>query len=96
VRHGVGKLSRKAITLVETSLPSKVGAERYELSKSRDSNSGQFRDSFGKKSHLNVASTESYREYYMGEGGGFPRVQAVVSQVNPSARGESSESKCPW
>ncbi len=27
-----------------------------------------------KKSHLNVASTESCREYYMGEGGGFPRV----------------------
>ncbi len=25
----------------------------------------------------------SYREYYMGEGGGFPRVRAVVSQVNP-------------
>jgi hypothetical protein len=23
------------------------------------------------------------RVYYMGEGGGFPRVQAVVSQVNP-------------
>ncbi len=26
----------------------------------------------GKKSHLDVASTESYREYYKGEGGGFP------------------------
>jgi hypothetical protein len=25
----------------------------------------------------------SYREYYMGEGGGFPRVRAVVSQVSP-------------
>jgi hypothetical protein len=24
--------------------------------------------------------------YYMGEGGGFPRVQAVMSQVSPSAR----------
>jgi len=33
----------------------------------------------GKKSHLNVASVESYREYYMGEGGGFPRVRALVS-----------------
>jgi hypothetical protein len=38
----------------------------------------------GKKSHLDEASTRSYREYYKGEGGGFPRVQAVVSQVNPS------------
>jgi hypothetical protein len=23
------------------------------------------------------------REYYMGEGGGFPRIWAVVSQVSP-------------
>jgi hypothetical protein len=41
----------------------------------------------GKKSHLDVASAWSCREYYKGEGGGFPRVQAVVSQVSPS---------CPW
>jgi hypothetical protein len=39
--------------------------------------------------HLDVASTASYKEYYMGEGGGFPRVQAVVSLVCPSARGLS-------
>jgi hypothetical protein len=39
------------------------------------------RDSFGtplgsprKKSHLDVASARSCREYYKGEGGGFPRV----------------------
>jgi hypothetical protein len=38
----------------------------------------------GKKSHLNVASAQSCKEYYKGEGGGFPRVQAMVSQVNPS------------
>jgi hypothetical protein len=36
-----------------------------------------------KKSHMDVASTASCREYYMGEGGRFPRVQAVVSQVSP-------------
>jgi hypothetical protein len=49
-------------------------------------------DNFGtprKKCHLDIASAESYREYYMGEGGGFPRVRAVVSQVSPSARGLS-------
>jgi len=40
----------------------------------------------GKKSHLDVASAESCRVYYMGEGGGFPRVQAVVSLVCQSAR----------
>jgi len=43
----------------------------------------------GKKSHLDVASAESYRIYYMGEGGGFPRVRAVMSLVCKSARGLS-------
>jgi hypothetical protein len=46
-------------------------------------------ESPGKKSHFNVASTESCREYYMGEGGGFPQIRAVVSQVSLSARGLS-------
>jgi hypothetical protein len=39
--------------------------------------------------HLDVASMASCREYYMGEGGGFPRVKAVMSLVCPSARGLS-------
>jgi len=43
----------------------------------------------GKKSHLNVAPVECCREYYMGEGGGFPRVRAVVSLVCQSACGLS-------
>jgi hypothetical protein len=43
----------------------------------------------GKKSHLDVASAESCREYYKGEGGGFPRVRAVVCLVVQSARGLS-------
>jgi hypothetical protein len=38
----------------------------------------------GKKSHSDVAFVRSCREYYKGEGGGFPRVRAVVSQVSPS------------
>jgi hypothetical protein len=37
--------------------------------------------------HLDVVSIASCREYYMGEGGGFPRVCAVVSLVCLSARG---------
>jgi len=37
----------------------------------------------GKKNHLDASAAESCRKYYMGEGGGFPRVQAVVSQVSP-------------
>ncbi len=43
----------------------------------------------GKKSHLDVASAESCKVYYMGEGDGFPRIRAVVSLVCKSARGLS-------
>jgi len=39
--------------------------------------------SLGKKSHLDASVVESCKEYYIGEGGGFPRVWAVVSQVSP-------------
>jgi len=41
----------------------------------------------GRNSHLDVASVESCRVYYKGEGGGFPQVRAVVSLVCPC---------CPW
>jgi len=41
----------------------------------------------GKNSHLDVASVESCRVYYKGEGGGFPQVRAVVSLMC---------SCCPW
>jgi len=44
----------------------------------------------GKKSHSDVGSAESRREYYMGEGGGFPQVRAVVSQVSQVSP------SCPW
>jgi hypothetical protein len=38
----------------------------------------------GKKCHSDVSAVERCREYYMEEGGGFPRVQAMVmSQVSP-------------
>jgi uncharacterized Zn-finger protein len=47
----------------------------------------------GKKSHLDVTSAESCRVYYMGEGGGFPWVRAVVSLVCQSARGLSQHPK---
>jgi hypothetical protein len=33
--------------------------------------------------HLDVASVEWRRVYYMGEGGGFPQVRAMMSQVSP-------------
>jgi len=46
-----------------------------------------------KMCHSDVASATSRKEYYMGEGGGFPRVRAVVSLVCPSARGKSQHPK---
>jgi len=36
-----------------------------------------------KKSHLDASAVESCREYYMGEGGGFPWVWAVMNQMSP-------------
>ncbi len=45
---------------------------------------GLLLESLGKNSHLDVTSVWSCREYYKGEGGGFPRVRAVVNQVSPS------------
>jgi hypothetical protein len=39
--------------------------------------------SLGTKSHLGVGAVEQHREYYMGEGDGFPRVWAVVCPVSP-------------
>jgi len=38
-------------------------------------------------SHSDVTFVGECRKYYMGEGGGFPRAQAVVSPVSPC---------CPW
>jgi hypothetical protein len=40
-----------------------------------------------KNNYLDVASVESCRVYYKGEGGGFPQVRVVVSLVCPC---------CPW
>jgi hypothetical protein len=45
--------------------------------------SGLHFGSLGKKCHSDASATKRHKEYYMGEGGGFPRVRAVVSQVSP-------------
>jgi hypothetical protein len=47
----------------------------------------------GIKSHLDVAPMEWRRVYYMGEGGGFPRVRAVVSLVSPELSVASPSTK---
>jgi hypothetical protein len=45
--------------------------------------SGLLLGSPGTKSHSDVNAAEKCNEYYMGEGGGFPRVRAVVNLVSP-------------
>jgi len=45
--------------------------------------SGLLLGSLGTKSHSDVGVTEKHRVYYMGEGGGFLRVWAVVNQMSP-------------
>jgi len=55
--------------------------------------SGLHFESPNKMCHSDVASATSRREYYKGEGGGFPRVQAVVSLVCPSARSKSQHQR---
>jgi len=44
--------------------------------------SGLLLGNLGTKSHSDVGAAKRRRVYYMGEGGGFPRVQVVVSQVS--------------
>jgi len=45
--------------------------------------SGLFFGSPRTKSHSDAGAVEQRREYYMGEGDGFPQVRAMVSQVSP-------------
>jgi hypothetical protein len=45
------------------------------------------------KSHSDVGAVERHREYYMGEGGGFLRIRAVVSLVSPMS--PKSPMACP-
>ncbi len=88
VRHGVGKLSTRAITFVLNLVPIRAWGEKLWFPKvpgvQTGTVSGLLLGSPGKKSHLDVASVRSCREYYKGEGGGFPPVRAMVSQVSPS------------
>ncbi len=91
VRHTIGKLSTRAITLLQTAPQFKVYLQSYGASKSWESQLARFWDSHSgvprEKSHLDVDPMERCRVYYKGEGGGFPQVRAVVSLVCLC---------CPW
>ncbi len=83
----IGKLLKRATILLQTSSQSEVWTGSYELPKSRESKPGQFRDSSlgvpGQKAIPMWVPWPNAKKYYMGEGGGFPWVRAVVSQVSP-------------
>ncbi len=86
----VRKLLRIATNFLQTSSQFEVWSGSYELPKSQESNQTVSRLLLGSpknKSHSDAGAVEQRKEYYMGEGGGFPRVWAVVSQVS---------SCCPW
>jgi hypothetical protein len=88
VQHGVGKLSKRATSLVQTSSRSEVGAKHYDVPKSRESKTGTISrlhfGSPGKKCHLDASATKRHREYYRKDGGGTSRARAVVCHVSPS------------
>jgi hypothetical protein len=65
----IGGLSKKL-------WPRKVSGVQTEII------SGLLLRSVGTKNYSDVGATEKCRKYYMGEGGSFPRVQAVVSLVS--------------
>ncbi len=76
MRHVVGKISTRATTLVYTSSRSKVCTKNYIHKVAR-------LPSLAKKIFSDATPAEWCIIYYMREGGGFPRVQAVVSLVSP-------------
>jgi len=68
----------------------KLGAMAVQSSGSPSGTvSGLHLGSPNKMCHSDVASAVRCKKYYMGEGGGFPRVRAVVNLVCPSACGKS-------
>jgi hypothetical protein len=59
----------------------------------RSPNLGSF-ETLRTKSHSDVGATKRCREYYMGEGGGFPRVRAMVNLVSPKSLMTCPSIKC--
>jgi hypothetical protein len=82
VQNAVGKLLMRVKTLVYTSSRSEVCTRSYSPAKLQDSQPWRF-GTPGTKSHLDATLAEWCRVYYMGEGGGFPWVRAMVSLVSP-------------
>jgi hypothetical protein len=85
MQHTIGKFLTRATTLLQTSLQSEIFMRSYGPSKLWESQLWELSGSPRTKCHLDVAFVERCREYYMGDGGGFPWVRAVVSLVSPKS-----------
>jgi len=72
--------SRQELQLRFKPCPNRRSEQRIIVPQSCESPN---RGSFGTKNHSDVGAAGRHREYYMGEGDGFPRVWAVVSLVSP-------------
>jgi hypothetical protein len=87
MQHTVGKISTKVIILLHNSPQSKVCTKSYTPLKLQECEFQEFRDSqLGSpetKWHLDVGPMAKHKEYYKGEGGGFPQIWAMVSFVSP-------------
>jgi hypothetical protein len=101
VQHGVGKISTRATTLVQTSTRSDSAVGSYEFPKSRDSNrdsfgtvSGQFRDNFGTP----IWESREKEPFGCSLGGALQRILYWGRWLLPLSlgRGESCGPKCPW
>jgi hypothetical protein len=101
VRHGVGKISTRATTLVQTALRFNSAVGSYDGSKFRESrwdNFGTpFRDSISGVPGICAIWMWSPRRAAENTIGSkvvaYSRVQAVVSLVCPSARGKSQHQR---
>jgi hypothetical protein len=86
VRHTVGKLSTKVTSFLETSSQSEVCTRSYKPAKLQEFQhwkiSGLPFGSLVTKNHLDEGVLGRCIIYYMEEGGGFPRVRAMVNLVN--------------
>jgi hypothetical protein len=91
VQHGVGKLSKIATRLVQSSSRSKIRVRSCDGPKSRESKPGQFRDSFGTP----LWESRDKEPLGRGRGGAMQRILYGGKWWLPPSlgRGESSESK---
>jgi hypothetical protein len=72
----------RATTLLQTSPQLEAYTQSYGPPKSWETQFQEFRE-FGEKMTLGAGPVARHKEFYKGEGGGFPQVWAMVNLVSP-------------